>query len=206
MGVELAPGPAPDATNSSVLNTERLELSFGDDSDAERLFGFVHGEAGRSVTDFLLWDGPEDVEEMAGYFRRHRSGTFVPHGFHWLVRDRTGALTGSEGAAMGSIGIDQRGPVGRCSLGYWLAPPYWGQGVMPEALAAVIQHGFGTLGVVKFEAEVFEGNTRSVALLERLGFRKEGRIRLAQYKRGRWIDELVYGLTRDDHTSGRSGP
>lgn len=191
-------GPRPEQTNDTVLHTTRLELSFGTDADAEILYPYVHGEPGRAVTDFLLWDGPDTVEDIARFFRRHTTGSFVPHGFHWLIRDRTGDVTGTPGSPMGGIGIDQKGPIGRCSLGYWLAPPFWGRGVATEGVSAVVDHGFEALGVVKFEAEVFAGNDRSAAVLERVGFVREGLIRRAQHKRGLWIDEYVYGLTRDD--------
>ncbi|REK19650.1 MAG: N-acetyltransferase [Actinobacteria bacterium] len=192
------PGPAPDAVNEAVLETKRLTLSFGNDRDAEMLFPYVHGETGRQVTDFLLWDGPDTVEDIAKFFRLHTTGTFVPHGFHWLLRDRHGELTGARGTPMGSIGMNQRGPQGRCSVGYWLAPPFWKKGIMTEGLTEVLRHGFEQLGVVKFEAEVFVDNGASAALLERIGFKREGTIRRAQQKRGRWVDEHLYGLVQTD--------
>lgn len=196
------PGPDPDATNATVLETDRLTLSFGSDDDARELFPFVHGDPGRKVTDFLLWDGPDEVEEMAAFFRRHTTGTFVPHGFHWLPRDRTGDITGTAGTALGSIGISRRGSFGRCSVGYWLAPPYWRQGIMKEALAAVLNYGFEGLGIVKFEADVFVGNVASAALLESLGFQHEGTVRSAVQKRGQWVDEHLYGLLPEDLDTG----
>jgi ribosomal-protein-alanine N-acetyltransferase len=192
------PGPDPDATNQTVLETRRLMLSFGSDEDARELFPYVHGDAGRTVTDFLLWDGPNEVDEMAVYFRRHTTGTFIPHGFHWLPRDRDGEITGRPGTALGSIGINSRGSYGRCSVGYWLAPPYWRQGVMKEALRAVLKHGFESLGVVKFEADVFVDNIASAALLESLRFTREGTVRKAVLKRGVWVDEHLYGLLPED--------
>lgn len=195
---DIEPGPRPDQTNQTVLRTPRLELSFGTDADAAALFPYVHGAMGRPVTKYLLWDGPETVEDIASFFRKHTTGTFVPHGFHWVIRDRTGEISGAEGEPMGSIGISQRGPIGRCSLGYWLAPPYWGKRVGSEAARAVVDHGFNSLGVVKFEAEVFTDNPRSAALLESIGFVEEGLIRLAQHKRRGWIDEYVFGMTRHD--------
>jgi RimJ/RimL family protein N-acetyltransferase len=173
-------------------------LSFGSDEDARELFPYVHGDAGRTVTDFLLWDGPNEVDEMAVYFRRHTTGTFIPHGFHWLPRDRDGEITGRPGTALGSIGINSRGSYGRCSVGYWLAPPYWRQGVMKEALRAVLKHGFENLGVVKFEADVFVDNIASAALLESLRFTREGTVRKAVLKRGVWVDEHLYGLLPED--------
>ena len=95
------PGPEPTSTNKTVLKTERLELSFGTDQDARDLFPFVHGEPGRAVTDNLLWNGPETVEDIAVFLRKHTTGTFDPDGFSWLIRDRTGEFTGKVGQAMG---------------------------------------------------------------------------------------------------------
>lgn len=195
------PGPDPESTNSTVLETERLILSFGTDEDARILFPFVHGDQGRAVTDTLLWDGPDEVEDVAKFFRLHTTGTFVPNGFHWIPRDRTGKITGTSGTPLGSIGISQKGPVGRCEVGYWLAPPYWGQGLMPEALGAVIEHGFHNLGVAKFEADVFVGNDRSIAMLEGLGFRREGTARRVHQKHGKWVDAHLYGIIPEDFTN-----
>lgn len=192
------PGPDPNSTNSTVLETERLLLSFGTDDDAGVIFPYVHGEPGRVVTDYLLWDGPDQVDDLAAFFRLHTTGTFVPHGFHWLIRDRTGALTGTAREPMGSLGINQKGPVGRCELGYWLAPPFWRQGLMREALRSVIDHGFNNLGVAKFEADVFIENHGSMALLESIGFHREGTIRRTHRKRGAWVDAHAYGLIPED--------
>lgn len=192
------PGPDPNSSNNSVLTTARLELSSGTDQEATDLFPFVHGEPGRAVTDSLLWNGPETVEEIAAFFRKHTTGTFDPDGFHWLLRDRTGEVAGNVGQAMGSIGIRQRGPVGRCDVGYWLAPPFWRQGLMREALSAVVDHAFATLGVVKLEADVFIGNAAGIALLESVGFSREGTVRRAHPKRGKWVDAHLYGIIPED--------
>lgn len=197
------PGPDPTSTNNTVLTTERLELSFGTDQDARDLFPFVHGAPGRKVTDTLLWDGPENIEDVVAFLRKHTTGTFDPDGFHWLLRDRTGEITGNVGQAMGSIGINQRGPVGRCDVGYWLAPPYWRQGLMKEALSAVVNHSFTTLGVVKLEADVFIGNAAGIALLESVGFIREGTVRREHPKRGRWVDAHLYGIIPEDLKTAR---
>lgn len=197
------PGPDPASTNDTAITTDRLELSFGTDQDARDLFPFVHGEAGRTVTDTLLWDGPETVEDIAAFLRKHTTGTFDPDGFHWLLRDRTGEITGRAGRAIGSIGLQQRGPVGRCDVGYWLAPPYWRQGLMKEALSAVVDHAFTALGAVKVEADVFIGNAAGIALLESVGFTREGTVRRVHPKRGRWVDAHLYGIIPDDREAAR---
>ncbi len=59
-------------------------------------------------------------------------------GFHWVLRDRTGDLTGMAGLALGAIGTRPSGVPGRGDVGYWLGRPYWRQGLMSEALGGLI--------------------------------------------------------------------
>ncbi len=200
------PGPPPDARNATTLATRRLELSFGTPADAALLFPYVHGEAGRAVTDTLLWDGPAGVDEIAAFFRLHTEGTWVPHGFHWLLRDRTGALAGYAGAPLGSIGVRPTDVPHRCDVGYWLAPPLWGRGLMTEALGAVCAHAFDALDMAKVEATVFPENTRGLALPPRVGFRREGLLRAHCVKRGRLQDVVLFGLLRDELLRDAPGP
>jgi RimJ/RimL family protein N-acetyltransferase len=72
---------------------------------------------------------------------------------------------------------------------------------MTEALRAVINHGFDNLGIVKIEADVFIGNAPGIALLESVGFVKEGTVRRVHPKRGRWVDAHLYGIVPEDLTA-----
>jgi RimJ/RimL family protein N-acetyltransferase len=62
----------------------------------------------------------------------------------------------------------------RATLGYLLAPAYWGQGLAREALRALLAYGVEVLGLQRIEAEVDPRNAASQALLLRLGFQREG--------------------------------
>ncbi|MFC9925664.1 GNAT family N-acetyltransferase [Streptomyces sp. NPDC127190] len=62
---------------------------------------------------------------------------------------------------------------GRRFLGYWLGRPYWGRGVGSRALALFLREE----AVRPLYADPFAGNTASVRLLERLGFRRTGTVR-----------------------------
>ena len=97
---------APDARNDfPPIETPRLQLSFGTREDATILFPYVHGKEGRLVTDTLIWDGPDTVEDMSNFFALQETGTFAEHGFNWMLRDRTGELTGESGTTLASIGL-----------------------------------------------------------------------------------------------------
>ena len=58
---------------------------------------------------------------------------------------------------------------GMAELGYWLGRPFWGKGYATEAARAVLDHALGPLGLPEVLAEVDEGNTASIAVIERLG-------------------------------------
>ena len=89
----------------------------------------------------------------------------------------------------------------RAELGYVLGRAHWGQGLMFEALSALLTQAFGRLGLRRIEAEVDPANTASARLLDRLGFTREGLLRQ------RWVamkapcmpyDVNLYGLLRDE--------
>jgi len=188
---------AADAINDTpVLVTPRLELSFGTAADADVIFPYVHGEAGRAVTDTLIWDGPEAPTELTAFFELHRTGTFAANGFHWLVRDRDGSLTGTTGHAIGAIGMRSTDDPDMCDIGYWLIPPLWGRGLMAEAIAVVVERAFGHWGFEAVGADVFSTNERSAALLLKLGFVRDGLMPDYNIKRGCPVDGVHYVLRR----------
>jgi len=187
-------GPPGDARNVHTMTTERLVVTVPEPEDAPALYTLV-GQADReAIVRTLLWEGPDSRDDVTRWIERCRHEPFEPFGFHWVLRDRTGALSGASGTPLGSIGTRPRETPGRADLGYWLGRPYWGRGLMAEAIAAVVALDFDTLGMAKIEADVFTFNARGQALLEKVGFTREGTIRHSCRKRGCWVDQHVYGL------------
>ena len=189
------PGPAPDEPNDTPqLQTARLELSFGKPEDADALFPYVHGDPGRVVTDTLLWDGPDDPKDIREYLRAHAVAPFEPDGFNWVIRDRLGSLSGEKGRAIGAIGIRPTGRRGEADIGYWIAPPYWNQGLMTEAVAALVRHAFEHWGCTLVAADAFSFNAASRRLLEKLGFREVREQPGYVIKRGTPVDGHRYEI------------
>jgi ribosomal-protein-alanine N-acetyltransferase len=91
---------------------------------------------------------------------------------------------------------------GRAEIGYNLAPEYWRRGIMTNALSAVIDYGFSSLGLNKIEATVGVNNTRSSRLLRKLGFQLEGTLRDYRNRRGVFGDSLFFGLLRREWPAG----
>ena len=88
-------------------------------------------------------------------------------------------------------------PVHAATLGYSLDSDLEGKGYMAEAVTAVIQFGFGQLNLRRIEACCMPANERSIALLDRLGFEREGLLRSSYFVNERWEDHLVWSRIND---------
>lgn len=83
-------------------------------------------------------------------------------------------------------------------LGYWLAEPYWGKGIMTRMLAQAINCYFHHTDVIRICANVYAGNIASMRVLEKIGFRKCGIHRNACFKNGVFTDCHYYELLKAD--------
>ena len=114
-------------------------------------------------------------------------------GLRWAIRER------DSGSFVGTCGFNriivERGRRGE--IAYDLMPDWQGRGAMGEVLPAAIEFGFGRLALHRLEALVTPGNQRSCALLERHGFVREGVLAGYGFWKGRYWDQIVYGLTRE---------
>ena len=58
-----------------------------------------------------------------------------------------------------------------CELGFWVGKPFWGRGIMPEAVKAILRHAFADIGMTKVWIGYYEGNVKSKRVQEKCGFR-----------------------------------
>jgi RimJ/RimL family protein N-acetyltransferase len=86
----------------------------------------------------------------------------------------------------------------RAELGYDLFREHWGRGYMTEAVKALLDYGFLRLNLNRMEATVDSENQRSIRLLERLGFVREGCLRERFHYKNRCHDDLVFGMLRKE--------
>ena len=84
-----------------------------------------------------------------------------------------------------------RGPLQACYLGYSVAQDRQGQGLMAEVVQVGIDHMFGNFELHRIMANYMPSNTRSAALLQRLGFEREGLARQYLKIAGRWEDMVL---------------
>lgn len=86
-------------------------------------------------------------------------------------------------------------------LGYWLGEPYWGRGIMSDAVRAFSRWAFETWSedkLQRLEAHIYETNAGSRAVVAKAGFVLEGTKRRAGFKHGEVFDIWLFGMIRDD--------
>jgi RimJ/RimL family protein N-acetyltransferase len=102
------------------------------------------------------------------------------------------------GEACGGIGLHPKDDimVKNAELGYWLAEPYWGNGVVSRAIEQIVEYGFNTFDITRIYARPFGTNLASQRVLQKAGFELEARFKKTVYKNGRFEDELYYAVRK----------
>ena len=106
----------------------------------------------------------------------------------------------SYGALVGAITLDHihRGPAQAGTLGYWIGAAHARQGLMREAIGAVVHHAFRAMELSRIEAACLPENSASRALLEDCGFKYEGVAQSYLQIAGRWRNHVLYANLRGD--------
>lgn len=183
--------PDPDLSGDLRIRTEAFELTPLTLDDA----GDVLNEfSDPGVVEWMDIEPLETLEEALSIVDWAESQRRLGAGVRWAIRSRR------DGAFAGTCGFNrivlERGRRGE--IAYDLHPRWQGLGVMGQVLPAVIAFGWGRLGLFRQEALVTPGNTRSCALLERHGFRREGVLTGYGFWKGRQWDQILYGKVADN--------
>jgi ribosomal-protein-alanine N-acetyltransferase len=101
------------------------------------------------------------------------------------------------GAIAGEINLNSviRGRFQNASLGYYAFASTAGQGYLSEGLALVVRYAFEQLRLHRLEAQIQPGNTASIKLVQRLGFRNEGYSPELLFIDGAWCDHERWAIT-----------
>ena len=107
---------------------------------------------------------------------------------------RTVFAIATDSEAIGSIGLMLGNDVHRftAEMGYWLAEPYWGKGIMTQAVKCLTAYAIHELKLHRLFAEPYSTNPASARVLEKAGYICEGVLRSNAFKDGQIIDQLLY--------------
>ena len=145
-----------------ILETNRLILRPWEESDAENLYKYANSP---EVGPIAGWPAHTSVENSLDIIRNVLSAPET----YAVVDKHTGCAIGSIGLMIGNasnIGLlDTEGEVG-----YWIGVPYWGQGLIPEAVQEMLRYAFEELHLEKVWCGYFDGNIKSKRVQEKCGF------------------------------------
>lgn len=143
---------------------------------------------------------PATPAAFALYLTRFGRASRAPHHVGLLVC-RT-----SDGALAGVFNFSEivRGAFQSAYLGYYAFAPLAGCGYMTEGFALALDAGFRRFGLHRIEANVQPDNVRSLALLERVGFVREGYSRRYIKLAGRWRDHVRFAMLAEDWRTRRA--
>jgi [ribosomal protein S5]-alanine N-acetyltransferase len=110
---------------------------------------------------------------------------------HWAVRNEEDAWVGAFSFKDFTVGHSHR-----AEIGYLLAKPYWGQGIMTAVVRRACDYAFSEWGLTRITAEVFAFNAASARVLEKCAFVQEGYLRKHCFKDGQFIDAKLYALVK----------
>lgn len=154
------------------------------------------------------WEGRQPSLPFVEWEERHSTASFLA-----MMRTlRREAKAGTclpfavtyDGDLAGQITVSNvvRGAFQSANVGYWVDGRLAGRGVMPTALALVIDHCFTRVGLHRIEANVRPENLPSRRVVEKLGFRPEGEHLRYLFIDGDWRDHLGFAITVEDVPEG----
>ena len=146
------------------LQTKRLLLRAWKESDAEALYKYARNP---NVGPIAGWPPHTSVENSREIIKAVLS---APETYAVVLKET--------GEAVGSIGImTARSEIksaqmadNECEIGYWIGEPYWGQGLIPEAVNELLWYAFEDLGKTTVWCGYYDGNEKSKRVQEKCGF------------------------------------
>ena len=108
-----------------------------------------------------------------------------------------------EGTVVGWIKFNLEWKDQRASMAYALGRDYWGKGLVPEAANAMLDWGFGELGLAKIYAGAESLNTNSQRVMEKVGMTREAFLRKHSIGREGRVDQVQYGILREEWEARR---
>ncbi len=145
-----------------ILTTERLILRPFEESDAASVYEYAKDERVGPITGWPVHTSMENSRDII------RNVLAVPETYAVCLKE--------DNQAIGSISL-MIGPLSHLCLpdtdaeiGYWLGVPFWGRGLIPEALRELMRHAFADLHLEALWCGYYEGNLKSRRVMEKCGF------------------------------------
>jgi len=185
-------------TGTARLETRRLILRPTSISDAEQMYN--NWASDPEVTKYLLWPTHTDIEVTKDVLARWDKENERPDYYHWGIVDKeTGQIIGTGGC----LSINER--FRSTELGYCMSRAHWGKSYMSEAVAAMIEYLFNTVGLNRIAACHDPDNIGSGRVMQKCGMAFEGVQRQANYcERRGFYDLACYAVVKSDYVENQT--
>ena len=177
--------------NSIEINTERLLLRPVKLDDAEAIFNYRSDSIENKYQGWV----PKTINDVYDFVKNKVSSTIDLTGtwYQFII------IKKEQNELIGDIGIhfldsDKK----QVEIGCTLDKNYQGKGYAAEALMETINYLFDELSKHRIVTSIDPGNIKSIGLVERLGFRKEAHFKESILINGKWVDDLVYAILKDE--------
>lgn len=181
-----APGRPACRDACRIEVADGLWLCLLEESDARELYAVIKANR-EHLARWMPWAAGQTFVDTAAFIGRTREQLARNDGFQAAVVEDRGIV--------GVVGFHAVFWQHRStSIGYWLAAPAQGRGVMTRAVRGLVDHALGTWRLHRVEIRAAVDNTRSRAIPERLGFTQEGIAREAERIGDRYADQAVYAM------------
>ncbi len=146
-----------------LLETERLILRRWEKNDAESLYEYAKDP---DVGPIAGWPAHRSIEESRDVIKNVFNGK---EAYAICLKTDNKAIGAVELKLNGHTDMTERDD--ECELGYWLGKPFWGQGIVPEAVKEMLRHAFEEIGMTTVWVGYYEGNAKSKRVQDKCGFR-----------------------------------
>lgn len=177
-----------------TLFTERLCLRDFSEDDAPAFFELRRNE---SLMKYIGRPRAQSLQDALDLIIRVQQNAVNHDSVNWAI-----SLRHQPNQLIGSIGyVSRKREHHRAEIGYLLAEQYHRQGIMTEALQAVLRYGFEVWQLHSVEATIDPRNLASAGILEKNGFTREALHREDFYWNGHFYDSAIYGLLASEFCS-----
>lgn len=142
-------------------------------------------------------EDPSSITSVSKSILRHRRDWKLDTSYVFMVAMRAEPATFVGKVALSGV---MRGAMHGAYLGYWMAENVQGQGLATEAVRGALEFAFGVANLHRVQAAIMPKNTRSLRVVEKAGFRREGYAERYLQIAGSWEDHVIFAKTREEHT------
>ena len=176
------------ASGSDVLMTQRLILRRWNQKDAEDLYRYA---CDPDVGPIAGWPPHKSIDESRAVIRDVLNGR---EAYAICLKEDRKAIGAIELKLNGHTDLTDRDD--ECEMGYWLGKPFWGRGIVPEAVTEMLRRAFEDIGMQKVWVGYYEGNSKSKRVQEKCRFRFQRKsegvdVPLMQEKRTGYVSSLT---------------